>query len=418
VSSETKTAAEPIVTHPLRRMQGRDPHEHHRVATSLELLFDLTFVIAFAEAGNAFAHLVMEGHVGAALLGFGFCTFSVCWAWVNFTWFASAYDTDDWVYRITTMVQMLGALVLAMGVPAVFASFDAGGHVDNATMVLGYIIMRVAMLVQWLRAAKQDPQRRATCYGYARTIGLAQIGWTMLLFADPPIPVTLGIAALLVAVEMLGPWLAERRGGTPWHAHHVAERYGLMAIIALGECLLGTIASLTAAVQRDGWTLDAALVGLAGTLLTFGMWWIYGFLPSAQVLHHDRKKSFRWGYGHIPLFGAIAATGAGLHVAAYFIEGHAQLGPLGTVLAVLIPFALFGTLIAWLYRGLMGPDPLHTRIAIATLGVYVVVAAMAWYGVRVSVCLLTLALAPVIAIVTDERVGARHRAEILAKLGA
>jgi low temperature requirement protein LtrA len=352
------------------------------------------------------------------LLGFGFCTFAVCWAWVNFTWFASAYDTDDWIYRITTMVQMLGVLVLAMGVPAVFASFDAGGHIDNATMVLGYIIMRVAMLLQWLRAAKQNPSRKATCYAYASTIGVAQVGWTALVVVDPPLLASIGIAFVLVCVEMLGPWLAERRGGTPWHAHHVAERYSLMAIITLGECLLGTIASLTAAVDHEGWTLDTALVGLAGTLLTFGMWWIYGMLPSAPVLHHHRDKAFPWGYGHIVLFGAIAATGAGLHVAAYFIEGHAHLGAFGTVLSVLVPFALFGLSIEWLYRGLMGPDPLHTRIALATFGVYAIVAAMAWYGVRVSFCLLTLSLAPLIAIVTDERVGARHRAEILAKLAS
>ena len=122
VSDAKSTTSAAPVTHPLRKMAGRDPHEAHRVATSLELLFDLTFVIAFSEAGNAFAHLVMEGRLVPALMGFGFCTFAVCWAWVNFTWFASAYDTDDWVYRLTTMVQMLGVLVLAMGVPSVFAS--------------------------------------------------------------------------------------------------------------------------------------------------------------------------------------------------------------------------------------------------------------------------------------------------------
>ena len=46
--------------------------------------------------------------------------------------------------------------------------------------------------------------------------------------------------------------LAETRlGGTPWHAHHIAERYGLMVIIALGEGLLGTTAALGALIE-DG----------------------------------------------------------------------------------------------------------------------------------------------------------------------
>jgi low temperature requirement protein LtrA len=38
--------------HHSRAMRGRDPHQSHRVATPLELLFDLTFVIAYA-ARNA-----------------------------------------------------------------------------------------------------------------------------------------------------------------------------------------------------------------------------------------------------------------------------------------------------------------------------------------------------------------------------
>ena len=50
--------------------------------------------------------------------------FAVTWAWINFSWFASAYDTDDWIYRLTTMVQMVGVLILALGLPEMFESLD------------------------------------------------------------------------------------------------------------------------------------------------------------------------------------------------------------------------------------------------------------------------------------------------------
>jgi low temperature requirement protein LtrA len=43
--------------------------------------------------------------------------FAVIWAWIQNTWFASAYDNDDWIYRLLTMVQMIGLLVLALGLP-------------------------------------------------------------------------------------------------------------------------------------------------------------------------------------------------------------------------------------------------------------------------------------------------------------
>src|SRR5688500_403445 len=108
------------------RMGGRDPSENHRTATPLELLFDLTFVIAFGAAANELAHLLAEGHIGTALLGFSFATFGIAWAWINFSWFASAYDTDDWVFRLATMVQMLGVLIFALGLADTFASLDPG----------------------------------------------------------------------------------------------------------------------------------------------------------------------------------------------------------------------------------------------------------------------------------------------------
>ena len=141
-----------ILHHHARQMGGRDPHEAHRVATPLELLFDLTFVMAFGQAASQFAHALSEGHYMAALLGFGFASFAICWAWINFSWFSSAFDTDDWIYRLVTMVQMIGVLVLAVGLPRLFASIEHGAHLDNSVMVLGYVIMRVALLSQWLRA--------------------------------------------------------------------------------------------------------------------------------------------------------------------------------------------------------------------------------------------------------------------------
>jgi low temperature requirement protein LtrA len=118
-------------------MAGRDRHEAHRAASPLELLFDLTFVIAFGLAASQFAHALAEAHYATAFIGFGFASFAICWAWINFSWFASAYDTDDWIFRVVTMVQMVGVLVLALGLPRLFASLAHGEHFDSALTVLG-----------------------------------------------------------------------------------------------------------------------------------------------------------------------------------------------------------------------------------------------------------------------------------------
>ena len=77
----------------------------------LELLYDLTFVVAFGTAADQLAHYLAEGHIGPAIGGFCFAVFAVTWAWMNYSWFASAYDNDDWVFRIATMVQMVGVII-------------------------------------------------------------------------------------------------------------------------------------------------------------------------------------------------------------------------------------------------------------------------------------------------------------------
>ena len=97
--------------HHRRRFSGRDPRERHRAATPLELLYDLTIVVAFGTAADELAHYVAESHIGAGIAGFTFAAFAVSWAWLNYSWFASAYDTDDWVFRLATMVQMAGVIV-------------------------------------------------------------------------------------------------------------------------------------------------------------------------------------------------------------------------------------------------------------------------------------------------------------------
>lgn len=388
-------------------MTGRDPHEEHRGATPLELLFDLTFVVAFSLVGDQMAHLVAEGHVGNAILGFVFVMFAVCWAWINFTWFASAFDTDDWFFRVMTMVQMVGVLVLSLGIAPIFHSIDEGRHLDNGVLVAGYVVMRVAMVAQWLRVAVQDPVHRRTGLTYAIAIGVAQIGWVIVAVLDLPLSTVLVVLPLLYAMELGGPILAERRTtATPWHAHHIAERYGLLVIIALGEGVLGTIAAMAAVVDHVGWSMEAVLVVVAGTGLTFGMWWAYFALPSGELLHDRRARSWTWGYGHILLFAAIAAVGAGLHVAAYVVEGEATIGVVGAVLAVAIPVLVFTVVFDALAVVLLGRlTVLRVVVLVATIGVLGAAVALATAGVPFGWCLVVVMLAPAVTVVVSESLG-------------
>jgi low temperature requirement protein LtrA len=403
--------------HRIRRMTSRDPEEPHRSATPLELLFDLTLVVAFSQAGTQMAHLLELGHYGPAIGAFSFSVFAICWAWINYSWLASAFDNDDLFFRLATMVQMIGVLILALGLPQMFHSIDEGVHVDNSVVVAGYVVMRVAMIALWLRIARHDESQRRNALTYAVLMAIAQIGWITQIFVDTPLGVTAGIFVALAIFEMLIPIIAELRGGrSPWHPHHIAERYGLLVIITLGEVVLGTILAVSAVVEAQGWSVEAALVAFGGTALAFGLWWAYFMMPSAEVLARHRERGFVWGYGHLFIFGSLAATGAGLHVAATVIDHTAHIDATAAILTLVIPVAIFTVAHFALYSLLMHEfDPFHlilfigAILALAASVIAVAAGASIGVGIVVAVC------SPLVGIVGYETVGHRHQAAALEK---
>ena len=257
--------------HGLKPMSGRDFHELHRTATPLELLYDLTLVIAFGVAGGQAAHLLVEGHIVAAIIGFLFSMFAVCWCWIGHTWFASGYDTDDWGMRLLTMLQMLGVMVMAAGMPRLFYGLPEG-HLDNGVLVAGYVLMRASLILLWLRVTRDDPEKRALALRMAGLLIVAQIGWVAMAMSHLPLAGIVISYFALYLLETVGMWwIARRYGPSRWNAHHMAERFGLLAIITFGEGIIGTMAAIQAVAAAQGWTFDVGMIGLAGLTLTVGM---------------------------------------------------------------------------------------------------------------------------------------------------
>jgi len=416
MSAEPPSAAQRLARRPspIKRMTGRDLHEEHRTATPLELLMDLAFVVAFGIAGEQFAHLIAEGHVSAGMAAFAFSMFAIVWAWINFSWFASAFDTDDWAYRLTTMLQMIGVVVFALGIPDVFHSLDGGAHLDNRVVIAGYVVMRVAMLIQWLRVARSDPEYRVTALTYAGSIAIAQVGWVIVAWLDLPLTAAMVACGVLIVIEMLGPYIAEtRHTPTPWHAHHMAERYSLLLIITLGEGVIGTVAALSTAVGEQGWSFESIAVVVAGVGLTFGLWWIYFSTDFGSLLHAQRQASFVFGYGQLLLFPAVAAVGAGLHVAAYAIEGQAAITTSTAVASVAGPvgcFMVVGFLLSTLLTRRL--DAVHLSLVALAVLICVGSVLLARAGVPMGGALLVTTLAPW-AVVLGIEIEGRRRAEDL-----
>ncbi|TCO32343.1 low temperature requirement protein LtrA [Kribbella orskensis] len=379
------------------RMRARAIDEPHRASSQLELLFDLTFVVAIAAVTAQFAHSIADGHALDGLTPFLQVFFAIWWAWMNFTWFASSYDTDDVPYRLLTMVQMAGVLVLAAGVPA------AADHGDYIGVTSGYLIMRIGLVAQWLRVAAEEPPDRRTALRYAGGISALQVGWFLLLFlVDQGVlssSAQLLFFVALAILELVVPWWAERTRSTNWHPHHIAERYGLFTIILLGESVLAATAGAQRALEDSEVTWSLIVISAGGLVLLFALWWLYFLQPAGAGLAERRDRSYLWGYGHYGIFASLAALGAGLEVAVEQTGHHLEASPTAVSYAIAIPTGVFLMLVWAVHAPLVETPTIPAAASFA--GVFIILLlplATPWFGVpgttaaTAAVCALLVAV--------------------------
>ena len=279
--------------------------------------------------------------------------FGVYWAWLNFTWFASAFDTDDVGYRLLTLLQMAGVLVLAASVTDAFEHDnyrrdghrlcgDAGGH--GGPVAPGRPLGPATI-------AGPDCVTPPGCWP-CRPLWVV---WALL-----PLPRAGQVIGflLLAGAEMSVPWWAERAGETSWHARHIAERYGLFTLIVLGECVLAASNALDQANSGHAALLPLLVLGVGGLILLFGLWWLYYLrdagrgsgrapqsAPDSAGVTGITSSSRRW-----------PRLGAGLEVAAEAVSTGIESSDLTVSFAVAVPICVFLLVLYYLHRLLPGTE--------------------------------------------------------------
>lgn len=346
-------------------VKPRDPHEPHRSATPLELLTDLCYVVAIAQAALGLHHAINHDEIGEGVLHFAIAMFAIWLAWLNFAWFNSAYDSDDVIHRLLTLLQILGSLVLAAGVPRIFEGEFVLG-------VAGYTIMRIGLILMWLRAAAGHPDRRQTALRYAAALTVVQTLWVLFLLV--PHDVALPLFFVLALIDLSVPWWAEQTGMTPWHPHHIAERYGLMFIIVLGETILSTTVAIQKAVDAEAIGSHVLLIIVGGVLILFSFWWLY-FARETGDLLTDNRVGMQWGFGHYVIFAAAAALGAGLAARVDYYDHHSEVSDLVTSAFVTGPVILFLVSLWWCVMRLLDPSvrswgPLLVAVAVLVVATF------------------------------------------------
>ena len=371
-------------------LSPRDRQEHHRVATPLELFFDLASVVAIATAAHGLAHAIAANHAADGVFAFVFSFFAIWWAWMNYTWFASAYDDSGPLFRVITLLIIFGALVMAAGISELF---------ENKPILfiwLGYVVMRLGQVTLWVMAARGDRAHRTTALRYAFGIAAAQIYWSVVFFVPSPGTALFRAAFVLgIMFELAVPAFAEKANTTTWHRHHIIERYGLLNIIVLGEMLLAVVTALRKFGDEPTFANPLLHVAVSAAVIAFSLWWAY-FSREEHLRSQELRHALIWGYGHVVVFAAGAALGAGFSVLIDVLTKHADVGLRTGDIAVAIPLALY---LAGLWfirdRFLAGGARRHTLLAGAVAIVVI--------GFLLPAALELMALATVLAVIVRSR---------------
>jgi low temperature requirement protein LtrA len=317
---------------------ARDSAEHHRVSTPLELFFDLCFVVAVGQAGRELAHSIEQDQLGHGVTAYATVFFAIWWAWMNYSWFATAFDPDDIPFRLATFAQIAGSLVIAAGVPRAFE------HRDFTVVAIGYVIVRLAFASQWIRVYRDNPELRGLAARWGGGVLVVQLLWVLLQFAHDSTGYDVAYAVLVV-VELVVPYWAGRAGTLPFHPHHIAERYGLFTLIVLGETVSAATVAIQGAMSAQENVRELVLLALGGLLIVFSVWWIY-FAHEVGDLLGDQTSPYLWGYGHYIVFASAASIGAGAEVVTAWISGSGEISARLAAASVTVPTAVL-LLVVW-----------------------------------------------------------------------
>lgn len=324
----------------------RDHDVAERTATPLELLFDLCFVVAVAVLAAELDHGIVDGHALEAAATYAVLFVPIWWAWMSYTWFATAFSHDDGPTRVLTLLQMGGVLAVAAAIPA---AWDG----ELLPFALAYAAMRFPLVLLWLRSAYDDPPHRAFALTYAAGSVLAQVLWVVGAVLPAAATVVVFVAAL--ASELATPVVAVGRSpDRVFHAGHIAERYGLFTIIVLGETILAVSVGLRDALEGKGGPGSAPVVVATALVVAFGLWWVYFDRLGRDALTRNRRAAFLWGYGHYALFAAVAAFGAGVQAQLHLAHDDHGVDQVVQVAVVAVPVAVSLAAIGWLQQAANG----------------------------------------------------------------
>lgn len=266
-----------------------------------ELFFDLVFVVAVTELSAQ----VGRDHTWAGLLRALIVFVPVYWLWVGTAIQTNLQDVSRPLIRIRIFGVALSAIFLALSLGE---AYDRLGLLFAVAYWAGRVVLASPLIGQLRRG------QRLTLTPY--TVSVFVTGPALVVGALLPgttREIVWGAAAL---VDLSTPSvLRSRLREMHLDAGHLAERFGLFVLIALGESVVavGTATPLGHLTLGGGFAVAAAFV------FACGLWWVYFHFAADAMRHAMATARVQLditrrvlSYGHLSFIAAIVAVADGL----------------------------------------------------------------------------------------------------------
>src|SRR5829696_1218938 len=285
--------------------QDKTTKNEERHATWLELFYDLVFIVTISQLSHYLFHDVSLSN----FFGFLFLFIPVWWSWIGTTFFATRFYSDDLGHRLLLLLQMGGAVAMAVNISGAFNNNFSG-------FALSYAFMRLILVIEYVRVfrtIKSSDSANPLVKRYIIGFSIAAIIWLISAFV-PFTEIRFVLWTIGLTIDFATPISTSKLTSkfAP-HISHLPERMGLFTLIVLGESIVGIVNGMTEQI----WDVYSVIEASLGLCISFSLWWLYfdstGRLP-IQILREKGRISLYliWLYTHFPLVVAITAVGVGI----------------------------------------------------------------------------------------------------------
>ena len=267
--------------------------EREHSVTPRELFFDLVFVFAFTQVTTLLAHDPTFAGIGRGVLVIA----ALWWPWTAYAWLTNTVDPEEGFVGAALLAALIAMFVAALAVPGVFG--------DDGALFGGAFLIVVGMHLALYALAGRG--NRDLLAAVLRLAPWTLLGATLILVAGVADGARTWLWVAALACTYLGAGLS---GSTGWRVFpsHLAERYGLVVIIALGEAFVAIGIGVT------GIGLGEVVAAILGLLVATSFWLAYfdffsirGARMLADLRGPDRVALARdaYAYAHLPMIVGI-----------------------------------------------------------------------------------------------------------------